>query len=704
MIAMPYFKEMCILTSFISLVFGIFVYFRGMKATINKIWLLMSVCVSLWSLGLGLMISATSEEMALFYLKYIHYVGAIFIPAVYLHFTLILIGKDFEKRKVVLTAYIIAVVFLISNFLGLFATVKIKPPFNYYTHPLIFYPLYTLLFMITVGYSLFLMFKAYRDISGLRRHQITYQVLATVVGFSGGSSAFFYVFNIPILPIGMYIMVSYNLIMSYAIIRYRLMDIGVVITRTVIFGVVYTVVLGIPFWIGFKLLGGGPWIIPISIMAVLATAGPFIFMYLQKHAVDVLQSDQRRYQRALIELSKSMGRIRDLDKLYKTIIFTVVDTIKIPFAAIYLKDEEYKSYQLKHYYPKKAKDRFQEFIPPDHPLISLLNKQKMPLLSEEIGSLDKIDLDHGLVIPCFVEDDLLGFLTIGAKPNNQMYTQDDLLIFETLSYSTALAIENCKFWKEIEDRQRKARLQEMDSFAYSLAHEIDNPMTVLLNLPNFLRKHFLKYISDPQEQKDVDDTCKHMTQLAERVSGMVKAIRKFGEPTTGELSPLNLQEIIEGYSKLYAPEIKAHSIYFEKEMPAEPIYVNGVAAELQQVLIIFSNNAIHAMKYAEPKKITLKLTKANHNIARIAFSDTGYGIKPEKIETIFAPFVTSKASTEGTGMGLYNAKGLILRHKGRIWAESGGPNKGATFIIELPIIEDVKPEDLTKKDESKWKF
>ncbi|MCM8782714.1 MAG: hypothetical protein NC828_06695, partial [Candidatus Omnitrophica bacterium] len=206
-----------------------------MARKINKVWLLMSICVSLWSLGLGLMASAPSEKISIFYLKYIHYVGAIFIPAVYLHFTLLLIGKDIVKKRLIITSYVVALIFLISNFMGLFATVKIKPPFNYYTHPLYFYPLYTLLFMVAVGYSLFLMLRAYRNIFGLRKEQIKYQVLATIVGFGGGSSAFFYVFNIPILPIGMYVMVSYNLIMSYAIIRYRLMDVRVAITRFGIF-------------------------------------------------------------------------------------------------------------------------------------------------------------------------------------------------------------------------------------------------------------------------------------------------------------------------------------------------------------------------------------------------------------------------------------------------------------------------------------
>jgi signal transduction histidine kinase len=441
-------------------------------------------------------------------------------------------------------------------------------------------------------------------------------------------------------------------------------------------------------------------------MLILATSGPFLYNLLRRQAENRLLAEERRYQAALRELSKTMTRIRELDKLLQAIVLTVVDTVKVSFAAIYLKDENYKSYQLKHYFPKKEKERLKEFIPLDSSLVSILNQEKRPLTSEEARSQGQALLDSGLAVPCFIEDQLLGFLILGEKNNNQMYTPDDLIVFETLSYSTSLAIENSQFWKEIEDRQRKARLQEMDTYSYSLAHEIDNPMYIIMGQAGLIKKEFLKELPDQAKHKEVEESLDFVLEAAKRVSGMVKAIRDFGSPTTGTLKPLKLQEVMESFLRLYQPRFKANSVIFEKNFSAntDSLIVRGEKPELMQVLVILANNAIHALQASPQKKITLKAELSNHNLARVAFTDTGYGIKKEMLGIIFTPFTTTKASTEGTGMGLYNAQKIIEKHKGKIWAESEGEGKGATFIIELPIATDIKPGELDEANKGKIVF
>ena len=347
----------------------------------------------------------------------------------------------------------------------------------------------------------------------------------------------------------------------------------------------------------------------------------------------------------------------------------------------------------------------QEFVPFDSKLIEILLQQKRPLTPEEIGSAYNLSITSGLVIPSFMEDDLLGFLILGAKQNNQVYTPDDIIVFETLSYATSLAIENSTFWKEIENRQRMARIEEMHSFSYSLAHEIDNPMTIIIRGIDILKRDFLPYVPNEKQNKSLLELSGYVNEAAWRVSGMVKAIQEFGQKTSSKFKPLKLEKSLDTFLKLYTPHFKMNAVYFTKDIPETFPLIRGVSQEIEQTLIILSKNAIQAFKDTPEKKIHLKAEVMNSDWIRITLTDNGPGLEKEKLLSIFTAFYTTKGTAEGTGMGLYNATQFIVkRHKGKIWAESAGSGKGASFIIELPIAQDIKPEELEEEKKGQMKF
>lgn len=688
-------------TSIIAFLLGVFVYFKGTRKRVNQIFALYSFSIAIWSLGQGLHSIAPDLKVCLFWARFSH-IGVVFIPTFFIHFVFEFLNIKKEKRRILITAYLCSIFFTFFNLFTKLYIPTAVPKFSlkFYIKPGILYLPSIIFFIIFISIGLIELYKVYVRSSGIKRNQMKYLCWSSLFGYLGGAANFLLTFGIciyPFNPFGTYFVPLYALITVYAIFRYRLMDVNVALTRAGIFAIVYTSVLGIPFYLGYKY---NLWVYSTWMTVFLASLGPFIFMYFRRRAEDILLRDQKRYQKALRELSASMTRIRDIDELLKSIVLAAADTVKVGFAASYLKDEEYKSYRLKQCYPVAPQSRFPEFISLDSRLVKILQEKKKTLFSEEIGSVDKINIDSGLVIPCFMEDDLLGFFILGQKPNNQMYTPDDILIFETLSYSASLAIENCTFWREIEDRHRKARLQEMDTYSYSLAHEIDNPMQVIIGQADLLKKYMLKEANLPEDkQNDISGSFDFILEAARRVSGMVKAIRDFGQKTTGELKPINIEDVVESFSKLYYPQFKEKIVIFEKTNQLKgPIFVRGEKPELMQVLVILANNSIHAMIDAKEKKLKLNLSLSNHDLVKLTLSDTGYGIKKEMLSIIFTPFTTTKASTEGTGMGLYNAKKIIDRHKGKVWAESEGPGKGATFFIELPIAADIKPEELNQEN------
>lgn len=114
------------------------------------------------------------------------------------------------------------------------------------------------------------------------------------------------------------------------------------------------------------------------------------------------------------------------------------------------------------------------------------------------------------------------------------------------------------------------------------------------------------------------------------------------------------------------------------------------------------NNLIdNAIKYTKAGSVNVSLLAENGQII-FQTEDTGKGITPEEADSIFEKFSRGKESVKqsaGLGLGLYVAKIIINQHKGKIWAESAGANKGSKFIFSLPIDNGLKETtlvDLTK--------
>jgi len=693
---MNFFALSGLINGIISTGLGIFVFTRNRKDARYVTHSLFCLTVSIWSYFYFAWQIAQDGATALFYCRSFM-AGAIFIPVTYLHHLFTFFGIYPQKKKLIFYGYLSGFLFLLLDFTPFYISdVSQKLYFKFWPTPGIAFHPFLILWVLYVLGGIIIIISEYKKSIGLRRNQFRYVLLATFVGWSGGATNYLLWYNIPVPPFGNILVSGYMIIVTYAILKYRLMDINVALTRAGIFIVVYALVLGLPFWLGYRYQ---LWEYSTWIMLTLATLGPFIYTYLRRQAEKRLRAEEHRYQKTLLDLAKTMTRIRDLDQLLKAIVLTVVDAVHVPFAAVYLKDEEYKSYRLRHCFPKKEEARFQELISLDNSLIKLLYQQKKPLVCEGAAYQDKVKLDSGLVIPCFIErDELLGFLVLGVKPNNQIYTSDDLLVFETLSYSTSLAIENSTFWKEIEDRHRKARLQEMDTYSYSLAHEIDNPIQVIIGYLELFKKFFLQELNlAPEKRKEIEEMLSFMSEAAWRISGMVKAIRDFGQKTTGEFIPLNIEDVVDSFAKLYFPKFKDKSVFFEKTSTLRsPVFVLGEKPQLMQVLVILADNSVHALNGIKEKRVSLKIEAINNEWVRIYFTDNGYGIKKEIMGIIFEAFTTTKASSEGTGMGLHNAKKMVERHKGKIWAESAGENKGVTFIVELPIAKDINPNEQEK--------
>jgi len=131
---------------------------------------------------------------------------------------------------------------------------------------------------------------------------------------------------------------------------------------------------------------------------------------------------------------------------------------------------------------------------------------------------------------------------------------------------------------------------------------------------------------------------------------------------------------------------KAKNLYLHWQKPETPL--PKVKIDITKIKEVISNMVDNAIKYTQKGGVTVKVQDDGKNV-RVVVSDTGIGMDQEEIDMIFEKFQRGKQvahyHTDGTGLGMYIGKKIVAEHKGRIWAESDGKEKGSRFILELPV-------------------
>jgi len=150
---------------------------------------------------------------------------------------------------------------------------------------------------------------------------------------------------------------------------------------------------------------------------------------------------------------------------------------------------------------------------------------------------------------------------------------------------------------------------------------------------------------------------------------------------------VDINYIVSGTLKLREYQLRIANIKVVTEFtPALP-YTLADSGQLQQVFLNIILNAETEMKLAHGQGALLVKTERIDNAIRVSFKDDGPGIAEENLNSIFDPFFTTRKIGEGTGLGLSVCHGIITEHSGRIYAVSK-PGKGATFVVELPIVSE----------------
>lgn len=240
--------------------------------------------------------------------------------------------------------------------------------------------------------------------------------------------------------------------------------------------------------------------------------------------------------------------------------------------------------------------------------------------------------------------------------------------------------------KAIEDRMiNMEKLASVGTLAAGVAHEINNPIAVILGFT----EHLLEKTGDLPE---VNETLKVIEEEGMKCKKIVENLLTFARSPERIETSTEINGIMEKMLSVVRNTLLTKKISLESHLAPDLPRVKGDPQELQQVFINLINNAMDAMKGGGVLRVDARLAPDGKRVV-LEFSDTGNGIPRKSQAKIFDPFFTTKKVGEGTGLGLSVSYGIISKTGGNILftsypAEEYPEKHGTTFTVYLPLATD----------------
>jgi GAF domain-containing protein len=401
--------------------------------------------------------------------------------------------------------------------------------------------------------------------------------------------------------------------------------------------------------------------------------------------------------KALGEVSQAVNSTLDLETVLSTIVAKAVELSGTEAGAIYGYDEHTQEFRLRATHGMDQgliEVLTQRHIDIVDPTIAAIFAHREPtqvadLREEAVSELNGIILLAGyrarMVAPLLRGEDIVGMLVVRRRTPGA-FAKNIVDIIKTFAAQSALAIQNARLFREIEDKSRQLEeaSQHKSQFLANMSHELRTPLNAILGYTELMADGAY---GEPSEKmlgilKRLEANGKHLLGLINDVLDLSKI--EAGQLVL-ELSDYCVQDIAQTVRSTLEPLASDKKLAFKVEVPPQLPPGRGDGRRLAQVLINLVGNAI---KFTDAGEVAIKV-EANNGSFHVSVRDTGPGISSADQAKLFQEFqqadnaITRKKG--GTGLGLAISKRIVEMHGGRIWVESQ-PGQGSTFAFTLPVI------------------
>ncbi|MDO8141994.1 MAG: ATP-binding protein [Candidatus Brocadiales bacterium] len=442
---------------------GVFVLLRNPANIINRRFCVFAQTFSAWVFFIFFILQTTDPVLATFRLRLV-FCAAVFIPSTFFFFSSVFPDRIERSVDRYLIVSFFAISFLLSFFspyiVGSVSFVRQLPQARYGR----LFPVFCFYFTACMAYSLYILYRKSMCYYGIKRMQVQYLYFGVAVSVFLGGITNFLLPAIGIWQIERFVplmSIPIPLTVAYAIVKYHLMDISIVIKRSTVYAAL-SIVLSITYFTVGLIMSS---IIPVSeykeTITNMISAIVMVLIFvpareLIQHVIEkTLFHTRYSHPKILSDSTAMFSSIHDLNGLLQYAIQHLYDSVGIDKICILLKDEKTQ------HYSQKAAINFPSdsnlFLLSHDAIVTWLYRNRTVLSNDQLNRFANNKFEHLLedtlaslnvdsCIPVFQENDLFGIILLGRKVNKKVFTQEDIQMFLAFSGQLAMAARNARLY------------------------------------------------------------------------------------------------------------------------------------------------------------------------------------------------------------------------------------------------------------------
>ena len=605
-----------------------------------------------------------------------------------------------------------------------------KHYFGYFAKGGVLYPFFGLAGLLVTLYVLIQISQAIRfETNSSHKNRLKYLFAGFgIMGLMNGLNVFT-ISGYPLYPPGNLSFIPLTLF-AVGLFKHDLLDMGILIQKSLIYSLLtafltclYALLIILANAVFKDVRFSDSIFFPVFFFIFIAFVFGPLKSIIQGFVDRIFYKGKYDYQKTIKHVSRTIVSVLDFDAIAKLLADTVVNTMHVQYCSIYLSEPSKHDFVNFSSYAKQIAldhpDRWQkrtalvEFMKTHHQPIIRRKVAKLVSAVDKKNMLSDLEvLNAEIVLPLLFKEQLYGFIVLGEKRSGDLFSQEDMDLLETLSSQSALALENARSYKVIEDLNKdlekkveertwalkealseKERTQEqlirseslaaIGQLVAGVAHELNNPLTTVTSLVQATIEDIEHLASEYPLVTDMIDDLKFADKELDRARLIVSSLLGLSRQTQTYSEAVDINMVVKDALRILHNQYKHCELNIVESYAKDLPDIKGNFANLGQVALNIIQNAIQAV--IDLKGAISLSTYFDMNKRQVVFlcKDTGPGIPKDVQEDIFKPFFTTKEVGKGTGLGLYICHEIVVKHGGTIEHQKTN-EAGAVFEVRLP--------------------